>query len=137
MPERERGSERGRERPAGDAVRRRDEILQVMYWMRGEGLAQAVGAEELGRFLDARDAGRLPDDLRALEAAGLLAPSGETGRYTLSEEGSREAARRFADAFEGMTAQGHGACSDPLCDCHELGPEACKSGAHDPARTAG
>jgi hypothetical protein len=30
-----------------DALFWRDEILQVMFWMRGEGLAEVVSAQEL------------------------------------------------------------------------------------------
>ena len=104
-----------------DAIRRRDEILQVMFWMRGEGLADAAGPAELAVFLN-EDA--LAADLAALAASGLLDEVGD-GRYRLSDHGRGEAGRRFHEEFEELMHQGHGACSDPNCDCHTLGPEAC------------
>ena len=47
----------------------------------------------------------------------------DDGTVRLTEDGRREGARRFADAFSGMTGQAHGECSDPDCDCH-TDPEA-------------
>ncbi len=32
-----------------------DEILQVMYWMRGEGFGEKITVAELKKFLDASD----------------------------------------------------------------------------------
>lgn len=114
-----------------DGIRRRDEILQVMYWLQGEGLADAPGVPELRRFLDDHAAADLAADLERLAAAGLLEPAGQ-GRYRLTAPGREEGARRFADEFAGYLRQGHGACSDPTCDCHELGPEACAHAAGTP-----
>lgn len=107
-----------------DAIRRRDEILQVLFWMRGEGLAEAAGPAELGVFLNEDAAAVLAADLIALAESGLLAPAGD-GRYALTDSGRKEAGRRFQEDFEELMHQGHGACSDPNCDCHALGPEAC------------
>jgi hypothetical protein len=112
---------------SGDAfemIRRRDEILQVMYWMRGEGLGGEVGVTDLRLFLNDVDEATLTADLAGLTAAGLLAPAG-AGRYRLSARGQEEGGRRFADEFAELLGQGHGACSDPNCDCHTFGPEAC------------
>lgn len=114
--------------PGGD-VRRRDEILQIMFWMRGEGLGNAPTPADLRRLLPPADGDRLDDDLAALRASGLVEDA-DGGGYRLTDAGREEGGRRFAEAFDGMTRQGHGACSDPLCDCHELGPEAC---AHAPS----
>jgi hypothetical protein len=95
-----------------------------MYWMRGEGLGDAVATADVARLQPDTPLPLLAADLRALVEAGLAAPA-EGGRYRLSEAGAREGARRFAEEFADMTRPGHGACSDPDCDCHELGPEAC------------
>lgn len=108
----------------GDAVRRRDELLQVMYWMRGEGLGEAVGPADVARLLAENALELIAADLRGMAEAGLAAPAGG-GRYRLTEAGMREGARRFGEAFADFVQQGHGACSDPACDCHTLGPEAC------------
>ena len=113
-----------------DAVRRRDEILQVMYWMRGERLGEAATVADLLRFLDDVGPALVEADLARLCEAGLLATD-ETGWYRLTELGVHEGARRFADEFAGLLGQAHGACSDPGCDCHELGPAACSHG-HEP-----
>lgn len=113
-------------RLAGDAdpIRRRDEILQALYWMRGEGFGDRVGVDELRRILAATDADRLADDLRALAAMGLVRMNDD--RAALTEEGVREGGRRFAEEFAGLTGQAHGACEDPDCDCQQSGPEACR-----------
>lgn len=109
---------------AADAIRRRDEILQVMYWMSGEGLHDAAGAGELSLFLTDAEPAVLDADLRALAGSGLLEPA-PASRYRLTVRGRSEGGRRFREEFEELMHQGHGACSDPDCDCHSLGPEAC------------
>jgi hydrogenase maturation protease len=109
---------------AGDAIRRRDELLQVMYWLRGEGFAPEPAPADIARFMDARDAAALDEDVRGLVAAGLAEPAG-AGQYRLTAAGVAEGGRRFAEAFAELQHRGHGACSDPDCDCHTLGPEAC------------
>lgn len=112
----------------GEALRRRDEILQVLYWMQGEGLGDGAGPDDLRRLLarpgdgDGGRDGDLERDLAALEGAGLVRRAAD-GTVRLTEAGRREGGRRFADAFSGLTAQAHGECSDPLCDCHH-DPEA-------------
>ncbi|CAN5372700.1 hypothetical protein BH23GEM4_BH23GEM4_02830 [soil metagenome] len=106
------------------AIRRRDEILQVMFWMRGEGLADEAGSEHLRVFLNEADDRVLVADVDALDRAGLLEAM-PSGAYRLTPSGVREGGRRFAGEFAELTAQAHGACSDPDCDCQTLGPEAC------------
>lgn len=106
-----------------EPIRRRDELLQVMYWMRGEGLGDVVTSEQVGRLLVDTPEPLLMADLRSLCEAGLAEPVG--GGYRLTEAGAREGARRFQEAFADFTRPGHGACSDPACDCHTLGPDAC------------
>ncbi len=107
-----------------DAIRRRDEILQVMFWMRGEGLADDASPDTLLVFLGEVDDAMLRADLDALDSAGLLERM-PGGSYRLTPGGVREGGRRFADEFAEITRQAHGACSDPDCDCQTLGPEAC------------
>lgn len=109
---------------SADAIRRRDEVLQVMFWMRGEGLGDAVGAKELQVFLNDETTATLAGDLATMADAGLL-ESASAGRYRLTDRGRAEGGRRFQDEFAELMHQGHGACSDPECDCHALGPEAC------------
>jgi hypothetical protein len=104
-----------------------DEILQVLYWLRGERLADAVSASDLVRWV-----GRQPDEmaplLRSMADSGLVQPveggAAEPVRYTLTAAGAREGGRRFADEFAGLTRPGHGECGDPSCDCQRTGDPA-------------
>lgn len=100
-----------------------DEILQVLFWLRGEHLAQDATAAELVRFVS------LPlleveQVLVRLAAVGLLIAStreGSPARYRLSDDGVREGGRRFADEFADLTRPGHGECGDPECECRRTG----------------
>ena len=110
-----------------------DEILQVMYWLRGERLAQAVSAADLSRWvgLPAHEVGPL---LARMAAAGwvqaVAAEAGETPRYELTASGARAGGRRFADEFADLTRPGHGECADPDCDCQRTGDPADCSHRH-------
>lgn len=117
------GDEQATDGPGG-GIQRRDEILQVMYWLQGEGLAREPSTDDIRRFLDRASPMALADDLETLAAAGLVEPVGGE-RYRLTLEGRNEGARRFADVFQDLSGPGHGVCDDPTCDCHLEGPEAC------------
>lgn len=104
-----------------------DEILQVLFWLRGERLAQDATAAELVRFVSLPLA-EVEQALRRLAAVGLVAATERTGadgapesRYRLSEDGVREGGRRFADEFADLTRPGHGECGDPDCECRRTG----------------
>ncbi len=115
-----------------EAVRWRDEVLQVLYWYRGEGLGEAVTALDLVPFLVA-DPKLIVGQLEQLVAEGYVSiVEGSPVRYELTELGVKEGGRRFADEFAGLTGQAHGECSNPNCSCQTLGPAACESrtGAH-------
>lgn len=102
-------------------IRQQDEILQVMYWMRGEGLGEKVITEQLNRFLDLNEK-ELQAALEALVALGWICVcSGEPGakHFQLTERGSQEGKRRFLDEFSGyLGKESHIECDDPDCDCH-------------------
>jgi len=110
----------------------RDEVLQVMYWMTGEGFGRAFAAADLRKFLDAED-DVLAETLERLVSGGLLERVGDSG-YALTALGQKEGGRRFADEFESMLKPGHFECDEPDCDCHNPASteEACKnlSAAH-------
>lgn len=121
-----------------DDVAWRDEILQALYWLAGEGLADSVGAPDLVRLLDAEDS-EIERHLRRLADHGDLEPvAGEPPRYRLSERGRREGARRFADEFADFVHRGHYECADD-CWCHDpdRAGEPCPSHAHDHGTAAG
>lgn len=106
-----------------EQVRRSDEILQVMFWMRGENLGEEVAPEQLevflGREIEGADVRRI---LEGLSERGLVAAT-DSGQFRLTEQGVLEGGRRFADEFADLTGQAHGECNDPECDCH-TDPEA-------------
>ena len=107
-----------------DPLRQQDEALQILYWLRGEGLMADVGVADLKRFLDGT-VEELAIVLERLVDIGLSrragADPGATIRYALTPDGVKEGGRRFADEFADMTKPGHGECGDPECDCHQSG----------------
>ncbi len=107
-------------------LKTRDEILQVMYWMTGEGLGSEFSIVDLQKFLPS-DQAVLADDLQVMVSSGLL-ESGDDDKFALTEQGKKEGGRRFADEFESMVKPGHFECDEPDCDCHnpETSGEACK-----------
>ncbi len=107
----------------------RSEILQVMYWLRGEGFGDLVDAGLIERFLGV-DASRGISYLGRLVEEGYLVRDGEW--FTLSEYGLERGALEFADAFADLTKPTHGECSDD-CWCHSSvdEAEACSAHRHD------
>jgi hypothetical protein len=105
----------------------RGEILQIMYWLRGESLGANVTPADLEPFL-----GRNESDVRGYLEQMLLDgfvehPQVDVNRYTLTRVGVDEGGKQFAEEFEEPTHQGHGECNNPLCECKTLGPEYCLS----------
>ena len=109
----------------GQGLEAQDEILQVMYWLRGEALAHDVTAADLSRLTGSTEL-ELDNLLGRLVLVGLVHVVACTNgsRYALTDEGVREGGRRFADEFADMTKPGHGECGDPECDCHRTGSPA-------------
>ncbi len=105
-----------------EALRVRDEVLQAMYWMRAEGLAEASTADELARFL-AVPATTLAPYLERFDADGYL--ESDAGRYRLTSEGEELGKRTFAEEFADLTRPTHGEC-DEDCWCHESPEEAAR-----------
>ena len=105
-----------------EVLRVRDEVLQAMYWMRAEGLAEAPTSPELARFL-AVPAGTLRPYLDRFAVDGLLAPTGEG--FRLTAEGVETGKRTFAEEFADVTKPGHGECSED-CWCNASPEEAAR-----------
>jgi hypothetical protein len=105
-----------------ERLRIRDEVLQAMYWMRSEGIADAPTASDLSRFL-AVPADVLGPYLESFADDGLLDPTGSG--YRLTDEGQQLGKRSFADEFADMTKPGHGECDDD-CWCHDSPEEAAR-----------
>ncbi len=104
----------------------RDEILQVMYWYRGEGFGEIIAARDLMTFLPA-DESFLTSQLERMVVEGYLVRAGNTPtpRYSFTAYGAREGARRFADEFVGLTGQGHGECGPDCPHCKGIPRDKC------------
>jgi len=111
----------------------RSEILQVMYWLRGEGLGEVADAQLLERFLGVEaDIGVSYLDRLALDGYLELAPGG----YVLSEMGLQEGKTEFALSFADLTRPAHGECSAD-CWCHNSVEEAVACAAERAGKTSG
>jgi len=88
-----------------------DEILQVMYWLRGEGLAEDVAASDLTRWLG-RGEREIEPLLERLARARLVQRvakvPGAAPCYALTAVGVGEGGRRFADEFAELTRRERG-----------------------------
>jgi hypothetical protein len=89
-----------------ERVRRRDELLSLLYWLLADRLHDAPRPADLEPF-----AGVLPlldEDLAALVEAGLLAVTGEADdkRVRLTPAGIGEGRRRFEEEFTALPADG-------------------------------
>lgn len=120
--------------PAEDYLFWRDEILQVMYWMAGEGLGDTVLPRHLRTFLGG-DEPHLEVIMTQLVDEHFLDSRGE-GRYALSELGKDAGKRSFALEFEGLTGQAHGECG-PDCWCHQSAARAAQCATERLAKVYG
>ncbi len=103
--------------PKSDALRAmywRSEILQVLFWLRGEGLGDLVDPPTIERFLGVGAEVGIAYLDRLVEE-DLLHRDGEW--YTLSDLGLAEGATEFALTFDELMRPAHGECSDD-CWCH-------------------
>ncbi|MDP9379377.1 MAG: hypothetical protein M3Q29_04365 [Chloroflexota bacterium] len=100
----------------------RDDILQAMYWLRGEGFGEDADARSLASFL-VLDEDLIREQLGVLAEDGYLEESG--GRYRLSEVGVREGGRRFADEFADLQKTSHGECGPDCPVCKGVPRDAC------------
>ncbi len=109
--------------PKSDALRGlywRSEILQVMYWLRGEGFGDLIDPPLLERFLGV-DARIGISYLDRLVDEDYLVRDGEW--YAFSERGLEEGSLEFASSFNDLTRPTHGECSED-CWCHASAEEA-------------
>ena len=98
----------------------RSEILQVMYWLRGEGFGDLVDVPMIEQFLGVHAEVGVTY-LDQLVAQEYLIREGEW--FALSELGIKEGAEEFAAAFSDLMKPTHGECSDD-CWCHASTDEA-------------
>jgi hypothetical protein len=109
--------------PKSDSLRAlywRSEILQVMFWLRGEGFGDLVDAPMIEQFLGV-DANIGVTYLARLVDEGYLVRDGDW--FSLSDRGREEGAMEFAASFSDLTRPTHGECSAD-CWCHSSAEEA-------------
>lgn len=100
----------------GVTIAELDEMLELLFWLEGEGLSSSANLPGIARFIAKSEA----DASRALDillARGDVTNRQNTGFFVLTEIGRREAGRRFVEDFKALLAQGHGECNDPNCGC--------------------
>ncbi len=110
------------------ALRCRDDILQAMYWMRGEGFGEETDEGMLRSFLVV-DESLLREQLAILVEEDYLEESG--GSYRLSQLGVKEGGRRFADEFSGLQSAAHGDCGPECPTCKGVSRDSCVHCAPD------
>ena len=98
-----------------EVLRVREEVLQAMYWMRAEGLAEEPSARDLSSFL-AVPADTLAAYIERFVAEGHLEATAVG--FRLTETGTEAGKRSFADEFADMTSSGHGECGADCTFCN-------------------
>lgn len=113
--------------PSLDYLQMRDELLQIMYWMLGEGLGSQPNAAQIEAFLGV-DSAAIVHGLERMAVDGFVTEVAE-GAFQLTDLGLHEGRRSFADEFAGLTHQGHGECAPDCIFCHspDGDPSACPS----------
>ena len=106
-----------------EVLKVREEVLQAMYWMRAEGLAEEPSASDLSSFL-AVPADTLAGYIDRFVAEGHLEQT--TAGFRLTETGTEAGKRSFADEFSDMTNSGHGECGADCTFCNS-DPNAARS----------
>ena len=109
----------------------KDEILQVMYWMYGEGLGSKVSVTQLQSLLNTQEE-NLSLHITILVEDGYIErieDEGTESKYHLTDFGKKEGGQRFAGAFQGLQKAGHGECG-PDCDCQWEGKDSCRHHIH-------
>ncbi|MEO7398332.1 MAG: hypothetical protein ABIW84_07200 [Ilumatobacteraceae bacterium] len=104
----------------------RSEILQVMFWLRGEGFGDLVDPPLIERFLGVDSAVGITYLNRLVEEGYL---DRDCDWYTLSALGLVEGGTEFALSFDELMRPTHGECSDD-CWCHMSADEADACVAH-------
>lgn len=120
--------------PSEEYLYWRDEILQVMYWLAGEGLGAEVGPATLKTFLGG-DEPELVMLLDQMTREGFVEGAGGL-LYSLTPLGTDAGKRSFALEFEGLLGQAHGECG-PDCWCHKSAARAAQCASERLAKVYG
>lgn len=99
-----------------DRLVNREEVLQICFWLNGEGFGDVYTAAAISPFLNC-DEHAIEDALKELVADGCLQEAtGSQSGYQFSNKGKKQGGRLFADTFSDYTKQGHGECPAGCCD---------------------
>jgi hypothetical protein len=96
----------------------KDEILQIMYWMDGEGFGETVPASQILALLNTNEANLFFHLEKMIKDEVLECEDNQIGKGSmvgLSDDSKKEAGKRFAEAFQGYQKAGHGECG-PDCE---------------------
>ncbi len=108
----------------------REEVLEICYWYKGEGLGERLSPQAVLPFMTS------DPDLVA-EVFELLVNDGdfsaENGAYDFTPAGKKKAARLFHDSFTEFQLGSHGECTAGCCD----GDEECDHEHHGHGPLAG
>lgn len=98
---------------AHEALREREEVLEICYWYEGEGFGQSFTPEAIGAFLPLPP-DRIADILARLAADGDLVAT--NGTYRFGDGGKTKASRLFHETFAEFQAPSHYECTAGCCD---------------------
>ena len=111
---------------------RLDEVMELLYWLEGEGLEADATLGQVARFLTYPEAEVAAILQRLCERGDVEPESGDPARFRLTAIGKKEGGRRFKETFQELLSQGHGECNDPECDCMD-DPASCRHHQHHTA----
>ena len=98
-----------------EVLKVREEVLQAMYWMRAEGIAEEPSARNLSSFL-AVPPDKIAGYLERFVTEGHLEETAMGFRLTAT--GTEAGKRSFADEFSDMTSGAHGECGADCAFCN-------------------
>jgi hypothetical protein len=104
-----------------ERLRRRDEVLEICFWYRGEGFGEVFTTGALMPFLNAPSA-EVETALAELVVAGQMTALSQG--YAFTDAGRRKAGRMFAESFVDFQRPAHGECEGDCCgeDEHDHPP---------------
>lgn len=101
-----------------ERLRRRDEVLEICFWYRGEGFGDVFTASAVTPFLNAPGE-EVETALAELVAAGHL--RAQAHGYAFTDAGRRKAGRMFAESFVDFQRPAHGECEGDCCGEEDRG----------------
>lgn len=98
---------------AHEAMRQREEVLEICYWYQGEGFGEAFTSAAIASFLPLPPA-RIAEILVALASDGDLVH--DAAGYRFAEPGKKKASRLFHETFAEFQTPSHYECTAGCCD---------------------